>query len=75
MVCMVLSCAVPCASTPTRILAGDHWEYVFLLSGDDLQVHMYREVQEEEVGRIYCSVEFSHGHPPFLHRVTVYHRS
>lgn len=32
-----------------RILAGDHWEDVFLLSGDDLKVHMYRETQEAEV--------------------------
>lgn len=32
-----------------RILAGDHWEDVFLLSGDDLKVHLYRETQEAEV--------------------------
>ena len=27
-----------------RILAGDHWEPVFLVSGDDNQVHLYREI-------------------------------
>ena len=34
-----------------RILAGDHWEPVFLVAGDDNQVHLYRESHlSSEVG-------------------------
>lgn len=29
-----------------RIYAGDHWEPVFLISGDDLKVHLYRGMYE-----------------------------
>jgi hypothetical protein len=33
----------------TQILAGDHWETVFLLTGDDLNVHLYQEIQQAEL--------------------------
>ena len=33
-----------------RILAGDHWETIFLLTGDDLSVHLYQEMDQAEVG-------------------------
>ena len=36
-----------------RILAGDKWETVFLLSGDDLKVHMYKESFSSEVSHNY----------------------
>jgi hypothetical protein len=32
----------------TQILAGDHWETVFLLTGDDLNVHLYQEIRQAE---------------------------
>lgn len=35
-----------------RILAGDHWEPVFLVSGDDLKVHLYRGGLPTEAGQV-----------------------
>lgn len=38
-----------CLHCWVRVLAGDQWESVFLLAGDDLSVHMYREYLLTEV--------------------------
>ena len=34
------------------MLAGDQWDSVFLLAGDDLSVHMYREFHISEVSKM-----------------------
>ena len=57
-----------------RICIGDHWETVFLLSGDDLKIHMYREIQVSEVKkkvpRIYKDLEYNLCFMTDMHYIT-----
>ena len=59
-------------SLPKRILVDNHWEAVFLLSGDDLCVHMFRETADDNVSLV--STYFPNLLPPCAHISFSLHR-